>query len=210
MKRTLFVGILCTVILGLISLSGCKKAGEFLTDEEVIKELEKESGTEKIIILNKQEDNGRIRYSMKTDQRGIEFEELSHAAGEDPFYNPANVGRYEYVKAVQALYKDEVDAIKEELQGKESYVIFKDRSELRVVCEKLEQMDQIYRQELVYHDAKWLETFPITVVNLSRRDDPENKGDFSYGVKVDGTINAADLEQYICDLYMERTGKELQ
>lgn len=67
----------------------------------------------------------------------------------------------------------------------------------------------LYKQEFEYHDAKWLEEFPYTCVSLSSREPGKKKGDFGYGVKIDGTINAEEPEELLCNLYKERTGKEL-
>lgn len=38
---------------------------------------------------------------------------------------------------------------------------------------------------------------------------PDEQGDFSYTIPIDGTIDAAELEQFVLDLYKERTGKDL-
>lgn len=198
-------------VLGLaILLSGCLKRGVYLSDDEVVRKMEKQTGTEHVMILDKEEKDGYVLYHMKTDQRGIEFTAASHPSGDSGIYNPANVNVYDYVDAVHALYDDQIHAIHDELNGDNNIAVFKDRAELHVICQRIEEMDAIYRQELAYHDAKWLKTFQIDVVNISRRDAGMEKGDFSYGVLINGTIDADELEKYICDLYEERTGQPLK
>ena len=70
-------------------------------------------------------------------------------------------------------------------------------------------MDEIYKEELKYHDEEWLKEFPVARISLLRRAAGEDKGDFSCAVSIDGTIHADELEDYICNQYKERTGKVL-
>ena len=76
-------------VLGLaILLSGCLKRGVYLSDDEVVRKMEKQTGTEHVMILDKEEEDGYVLYHMKTDQRGIEFTAASHPSGDSGIYNP--------------------------------------------------------------------------------------------------------------------------
>lgn len=197
------------LIISLLSACAFKKQGEYLSDEEVVKEIEKVTGTEHVSILGKEEKSGYFLYTFKTNKRELVFTATSYPAGDSGIYNPASVSQTEYVQAVHALYDERIQAILDEVYKGESSAIFANRSELREIVKQIENMDEIYREELEYHDEKWLKEHWVTVVSLSRRETGETEGDFSYGVRVDGTIHADELEQYICDLYEERTGKVL-
>ena len=204
------IGLLLLVLL-VGSLAACKAPGEYLTHKEVIREIEKYTGKEKVTILDIVSENGRIRYVMKTDKREIVFEAISHAAGNSGLYNFASVSSIEYIKAIHDLYREEIIVMRSELYGENSMAVFKDKEELRQIILCVAEMDKIYKQELEYHDRKWLERFPVCTVAISHREaDSDTKGDFSYGIKIDGSINPDEIETMICDLYEERTNKKLQ
>lgn len=209
MKKKLLVPLFLLLLLLLCSCA-FKPQGEYFTDEEFIKEVEKYSGTEHISILEKKEETGHIAYTIKTDQRGIEVTIYSNPAGDSGIYNPANIDEIKFIKAIHALYLERIQAMIDEIYKDNSCAIFENRSELHDIVCQIEKMDEIYKEELEYHDEEWLKEFPVTRISLSRRDTGEDKGDFSYVVNVDGTINADELEEYICNQYKERTGKELE
>lgn len=204
--------LLLPLFLCLLLLCSCayKPQGEYFTDEEFIKEVEKYSGTEHISILEKKEESGYIAYTIKTDQRGIVVTIYSNPAGDSGIYNPANIDEIKFIKAIHALYLERIQAMIDEIYKDNSCAVFENRSELHNIVCQIEKMDEIYKEELEYHDEEWLKEFPVTRISLSRRDTGEDKGDFSCVVNIDGTINADELEEYICNQYKERTGKELE
>lgn len=208
MKKKLY---LIPLLFLIVLLAGCawKLQGQYFSDSEFTKEIEKYTGTEKVTILNREEEPGHIRYTVRTDKRELEFEVFSFPAGNSGLYNPANINVYSYLHTVHALYDEQIKPIIDELYMDNKAAVFSNRRELHVLIERIVEIDEIYKQELEYHDAKWLEKFPYTCVSLSRRDPGKKKGDFSYGVKIDGTINAEELEELLCNLYKERTGQEL-
>lgn len=211
MKKSLCV--IPLILIAVFVLSSCvwKVPGQYMSDDEFVKEVEKYTGTEKVTIIERKEESGFIQYTLKTDKRNIVFEARSHPAGNSGLYNPAGVDIYTYVDTVQALYDDRIKPIVEEIYNGEKAAVFSNKRELRSIIARIVEMDEIYREELTYHDADWLKNFPyMRSVSLSRRDPGKSKGDFSYGVSINGTVNAEELEEFICKLYTERTGKELE
>lgn len=208
MKKRL---LLLSLTLVFLFLSACawKMQGKYFSDKEVISKVEKFTGTEHVTMLRKEDKSGYILYTFKTDMRNIEFTVASYPAGDSGLYNPASITEDNYRNAVYALYDERIQAILDEIYDVDGWAIFKDRSELHYLVKQIEEMDEIYREELEYHSPAWLKNHSVAVVGLSRKDDLEDKGDFSCTVKVDGTVNADELEEYICNLYKERTGKEL-
>lgn len=208
MKKKL---LLLPFILVILLLSACawKMQGKYFSDKEVIREVEMLTGTEHVMMLGKEEKSGYILYTFRTDIRNIEFTVASYPAGDSGLYNPANITEDNYRNAIHALYDERIQAICDEIYDIDGWAIFTNRSELHDLVIRIEEMDEIYREELQYHSSAWVKNNCITVVGLTRRDAGEDKGDFSCTVKLDGTINADELEEYICNLYKERTGKEL-
>lgn len=206
-KLTRLIAVLLTLAAVSVVCTGCMKQGEYLTDEGVIAEVEKYTGTEKVTIVDKVQETGRIDYYMKTDIRGLEFKVDSHPVGTSGGFNFAHAGIYDYLHAIHDPYMEEIR--KKYNNGEDTQIVLKfyTMEELKDVVSKLKGMDDIYREELEYHDEEWLKKFPVTTIVLSHRKDTDEKSDFSYGVKIDGTIDEDEMEQFLCDLYLERTGK---
>lgn len=203
--------IIITMLVAVCLFAGCKSTvqGTYLTDDEVVAEVEKHSGTEKISIVSKFEENGRVKYTLRTSERGIEFDIASLPVGKSGGFNFAHVSINDYHTVIQKLYRPAIDELKNDLVMNRGAVVFSNRDELRAVCEKFEEMDAICKEELKYHDAEYLKQFPADRIVISRRENPDEQGDFSYTIPIDGTIDAAELEQFVLDLYKERTGKDL-
>ena len=120
-----------------------------------------------------------------------------------------DIDEIKFVTAIHALYLEKIQAMTDEIYKDNSCAVFENRSELHDIVCQIEKMDEIYKEELKYHDEEWLKEFPVARISLSRRNAGEDKGDFSCAVNIDGTIHADELEEYICNQYKERTGKEL-
>ena len=133
MKKKLLVPLF--LVLLLCSCAN-KPQGEYFTDEEFIKEVEKYSGTEHISILEKKEETGHIAYTIKTDQRGIEVTIYSNPAGDSGIYNPAYIDEIKFVEAIHALYLEKIQAMTDEIYKDNSCAVFENRSELHnIVCQ---------------------------------------------------------------------------
>ena len=95
MKKKL---LLLPFILVILLLSACawKMQGKYFSDKEVIREVEKLTGTEHVMMLGKEEKSGYILYTFRTDIRNIEFTVASYPAGDSGLYNPANITEDNY------------------------------------------------------------------------------------------------------------------
>lgn len=205
--------IIPLIVLIAFLLSGCiwKVPGQYLSDDEFVKEIQKYTGKEKVTILEKKEENQAIRYTVVTDKRNLEFEVMSIPAGTSGLYNPAYIDLYNYLNAVQAQYDEQINLILDKMYAEDTtQIIFADRGELRMLISRIVEIDDIYKSELEYHDAEWLKEFPYTRISILRKASVEDTGDFSCSIAIDGTLNEEELEAYICNLYKERTGKELK
>ncbi len=204
--------LLAAVVMVACLLTGCRNfvQGSYLSDNEVISEIQKYTGKETVSIVSETDGNGRKIYRMRTSDRGLEFDLASLPVGKSGGFNFAHISPSEYFAAIQNIYKPQIEELKKDLNLSGGAIVFKNREELRYVCQKFEEMDKLYKKELEYHDAEYLKQFPADRIVISRRDNPEIKDDFSYTVPIDGTINASELEQFLLDLYKERTGKDME
>lgn len=197
------------VVITTLALSGCTSIdGDLASEREVLHEVAKQVPTEKYELVSVDHDTkSRPKvdtYHFASKERDLQFDVVSTLesfgidGGVIGYTQHISVG---YADAVHELYSDGIDALLSEYPvnaySKHEYSSY---AALGGVADALVACDTLYRQELKYNKAKWLQENPATEVMLAYpyiNESGDKKELFTTSVRIDGTLEREALYEKI-------------
>jgi len=215
-RRTLMVIGLLAVSL----LTGCSsKNGRLYRKSEVLRMVNEDITDEQFVFDHIEKDKkSRPRvdtYYFSSKERDFTFTAVStlrNATFVEPIsFLYEKVLKIKYVDEVQALYKNEVenivDEIPYEMVGKYKAYRYTSYDDLENVAKILTRADDVYKAELEYNSQEWLKKYPIWRDALYYKGLDENGETYSnvqFTIALDGSRDYAEMYDYLTYMHIQK------
>lgn len=205
--------LLVFTVMAVMVTGGCSSIdGDIPEKSEVLNEVKKTVANEKIELVSvesysderpKKKRPKKDVYYFKSTERNMTFQAEStlKPCGIDNailYYIP--VINVKYSEGVHELYLDRINKVLDKIPKDEEGVYFyKSYNDLKNIAHILTEANEIYKEELKYNSAKWLEDNPVTRVAI-RFEWKNEKGQNEWRVFLDELIDSSKSYDEIFDL----------
>lgn len=200
--------ILVFTVMAVMITGGCSGIdGDIPEKSEVINKVKETAVNEKFELVSVEsysdERPKKDIYYFKSSERNMTFQaestlEPCNLDGGTLYYAP--VINVKYAEGVHELYLDRINKVLDKIPKDEDGVYFyKSYNDLKNIAHILTEANEIYKEELKYNSAKWLEDNPVTRADI-RFEWENEKGQNEWRVILNELIDGSKSYNEIFDL----------
>lgn len=200
------------LILALLTLVGCGSAdGPLYKKSHVLKKVSQNIPSEKykfdrIEPVPDASVSTEIYY-FKSKDRDLEFRAIN--TRQSVFFESGLYGKclhIKYAEDVHKLYEPDIDRILTNAgyDLEHNRFLIDSFNDLTYVSDALSRVDDVYKPEINYNSAEWMEKHPATNCKVSRKYISENGKETGLqigGINIDGTWDQKKIYDYLCYRY---------